>query len=99
MLYVMTAKFRDGLTRAERHGALARRAAWSYPAGMRMIAEYWPASEHLTVLSIAEADSYPPLMQVLLEWQDVLEIEFSPAITAEEGLKVGPELMANLTAG
>lgn len=98
MLFVMTAKFRDGLTRAERHGALARRAAWSYPAGMRVVGEYWPASEQVAVLSIAEADSFSPIMQVVLEWQDVLQIEFSPAITAEEGLKVGPQLMGNLTA-
>lgn len=98
MLYVMTAKFREGLSRAERHGALARRAAWSYPAGVRVIAEYWPASEALSVLSIAEADTFAPLMEILFEWQDVLQIDFTPAITAEEGLKVGPEVMSHVTA-
>lgn len=74
------------------------RAAWSYPAGVRVIAEYWPASDKLSVLSIAEADNFAPLMEILLEWQDVLQIEFTPAITADEGLKVGPEVMSHVMA-
>jgi hypothetical protein len=98
MLYVMTARFREGLTRAERQGALARRASWSYPGGVTAIGEYWPASDRLSVLAIVETDMFGSLFEVVLEWQDVLQIEFMPAITAEDGLKIGPELMSRVSS-
>lgn len=93
MLYVMTGQWQPGLTREQRDGALIRRAQWTYPGGARVVGEYWPASETLAIVSVFEADDFAPLMEISLTWGDVFQIEVTPAITAEDGLRVGPEAM------
>jgi hypothetical protein len=89
--YVSFLKFRPSLSAAERDGALMRRASWQYPAGMRVIAEYWPSSADVQVVSIFSVEEYGPVMELLLEWGDVFEIAVYPAVSAEDGLKIGPE--------
>jgi hypothetical protein len=89
--YVAFLKFRPSLSAAERDGALMRRASWQYPAGTRVIAEYWPAAGDIQVVSIFSVDEYRPVMELLLEWGDVFEIAVHPAVSAEEGLKVGAD--------
>lgn len=43
MDYVMLLRWKQGLTRDQRDGALMNRAGWNYPSGVKLIAEYWPA--------------------------------------------------------
>ena len=47
---------------------------------------------------IAEADDFAPLMELNMTWADVFEITTHPAVSAEEGLKIGPEVMARARA-
>jgi hypothetical protein len=42
--YVAFLSFRPSVATTERDAALARRASWQYPAGIKLIAEYWPSS-------------------------------------------------------
>ena len=51
MDYVMLLRWKQGLTRDERDGALMNRAGWNYPSGVKVIAEYWPAAEDPAVVS------------------------------------------------
>ena len=44
MEFVALLKFRPSVPAAERDAALMRRAAWQYPDGLKVIAEYWPLS-------------------------------------------------------
>ena len=52
MDFVALLKFRSSLTAAERDAALARRATWKYPEDIRVIAEYWPLSSAVQVVTI-----------------------------------------------
>ena len=42
MEFVALLKFRPSVPAAERDAALMRRAAWQYPDGLKVVAEYWP---------------------------------------------------------
>ena len=93
MLYVMTLSWKSGLTREQMDGALIRRSQWQYPEGIKSIGEYWTSSPSQTVVSIFEADSYEPIMEVGLVWGDVYDIITVPATTPEEGLQMGQRIM------
>ena len=96
MDYVALLKFRPSVPAAERDGALMRRAAWQYPKGIRVIAEYWPIASAVQVVSIFSADTFEPVLELELEWSDVFDIDVHPAVTADEGLRIGSELIGRL---
>lgn len=96
MDYVALLKFRSSVPVAERDAALMRRASWQYPKGIRPIAEYWPVSSAYQVVSIFSADSFEPVMEMELEWSDVCDIDIHPAVAADEGLRIGPDVVGRL---
>ena len=96
MDYVAILKFRSSVPAAERDGALMRRAAWQYPKGIRVIAEYWPIASAVQVVSIFSADTFEPVLELELEWSDVFDIDVHPAVTADEGLRIGSEVIGRL---
>ena len=97
MDYVALLRFRASVPGAERDGALMRRAAWKYPDGIRVIAEYWPTSADVQVVSIFSADTIDSLMELEFEWNDVFDIDIHPAVSADEGLRIGPEVFGRLS--
>jgi len=96
MDFVALLKFRSALSAAEADAALGRRAAWKYPEGIQVIAEYWPLSSAVQVASILAAESIEKIMELVFEWQDVFDIDVYPAVSADEGLRIGPEVFARL---
>ena len=64
MDYVMLLRWKQGLTREQRDGALMNRAGWKYPAGAEVVAEYWPAAEDPAVVSIFRTDDYGVMMEI-----------------------------------
>jgi hypothetical protein len=96
MDYVGHLTFRQAVTAADRDAALMRRAAWEYPAGIRVIAEYWPMADDIQVITIFSADEIAPIWELVSEWDDVFDIDISPAVSAEEGLRIGPEVFGRL---
>ena len=96
MDFVALLKFRSSLSAAEMDAALARRATWKYPKDIRVIAEYWPLSSAVQVVTIVTTDSIEKMMEIVFEWDDVFEIDIHPAVSAEEGLRIGPEVFARL---
>ena len=96
MDFVVLLKFRSSLSAADMDGALMRRAAWKYPDDVRVIAEYWPLSSAVQVVSIVAAESIEKMMELVFEWDDVFDIDIHPAVSAEEGLRIGPEVFARL---
>jgi hypothetical protein len=94
MLFVMTLRWQPGLSREQRDGALSRRAQWDYPHGVELHGEYWPSSESVAVVSIFATDDHAALMEIGFTWGDMFQIEISPAVSAEDGLKMGPDAMA-----
>jgi hypothetical protein len=96
MDYVATLRFRSTTTGAERDAALMRRSGWQYPAGVKVISEYWPFAAEMTVVSIFSTDDIAAIMEFELEWSDVFDIDVYPAVSADEGLKIGPEAFGRL---
>ena len=96
MEFVALLKFRPSVPAAERDAALMRRTGWQYPEGVKVIAEYWPMSGEYQVVSIFSAETIAPLMELEFEWNDVFDLSVSPALSAEEGLRVGPEVFGRL---
>jgi len=93
MDYVMLLRWKQGLTRDQRDGALMHRAGWNYPSAVKLTAEYWPAAEDPAVVSIFQTDDFGALMEITLTWGDTFDITIFPAISAEDGLQVGPDAM------
>ena len=94
MDYVMLLRWKQGLTRDQRDAALMHRAGWNYPNSVKTVAEYWPAAEDPAVVSIFQTEDYAGLMEISLTWGDTFDITILPAISAEDGLKVGPDAMS-----
>ncbi len=51
----------------------------------------------LQVVTIFSADDIAAVWQLVAEWDDVFEIDISPAISAAEGLKIGPDVFGRLS--
>ena len=96
MEYVALLKFRPSVSAADRDAALMRRAAWQYPEGVKAIAEYWPLAADFQVITVFAADSFAPIMEVEFEWNDVFDISIYPAVSADEGLRIGPDVFGRL---
>jgi hypothetical protein len=96
MEFVALLKFRPSVPAAERDAALMRRAGWQYPDGIKMIAEYWPLSGEYQVVTVFSAESVAPLMEVEFEWDDVFDMTVTPAVSADEGLRIGPEIFGRI---
>jgi hypothetical protein len=95
--FVALLAFRSSTPAQERDAALARRASWQYPANARLIAEYWPLSADVQVVSIFSTDDFAAAMELSLEWNDVFDVAIHPAVSADEGLRVGAEVFGRLT--
>lgn len=96
MLFLFTGTFKTHLTRDQQDAALARRSQWSYPEGTSVRAEYWTVNGQ--VISVYEADSYEAVWTLTAAWQDVFDITVTPAVSAEEGLRIGPKVLASRPA-
>ncbi len=89
MLFIVMGKPRGVGTKE----GVTRRMQWKYPEGIHLVAEYWPQGGEYGVIIIAEADSIAPIMAALVAWEDVFQITVTPAVTAEEGLRLAQQMM------
>jgi hypothetical protein len=96
MDYVVRLTFREAVSGAERDAALMRRAAWEYPAGLTVTAEYWPFAADIQVVVICSTDDIAAIWTLVAEWDDVFDIDVSPAVSAADGLRIGPGVFGGL---
>jgi hypothetical protein len=96
MEFVALLRFRPSVPAAERDAALMRRAGWQFPDGLKVIAEYWPLSGEYQVVTVFSAETVAPIMEVEFEWDDVFDMTVTPAVSAEEGLRIGPEVFGRI---
>jgi hypothetical protein len=96
MEFVALLRFRSSVPAAERDAALMRRAAWQFPDGIKVISEHWPAWGEYQVVTSFSAETFAPIMEVEFEWNDVFDVTVVPAVSAEEGLRIGPEVFGRL---
>ncbi len=95
MLFIVMGKPKATSTGKER---IARRVGWEYPAGMRMVAEYWPMSTEVAVIAVAEADNVASIMRAIVDWDDVFDLTVVPAMTAEQGLQMAQQMQTGSSA-
>jgi hypothetical protein len=88
MLFVSLGNVRAGTDRER----IARRAQWSYPPGMKLIAEYWLQTDNPKIVIVVEADSCAPMMAAISAWDDVFSWTVVPAVTAEQGLEMATQM-------
>jgi len=91
MLFVSILNAKPGSTRRSRS---QRRLDWTYPPGMRVIGEYWLATEHPAVVFISEAETMEPIRETMSAWDDAFDIEVFPAVTADEGMALARRTLA-----
>ena len=48
------------------------------------------------MVSIFSATEFAPVMEFVLEWNDAFDINVHPAVSAEEGLKIGAAALGKL---
>ena len=94
MEYVMLLSWRPGLARDQRDEALINRASWNYPTGAEVIGEFWTAASNPALVVILRTDDYAALLEIGVTWGHVFDITTLPAVSAEEGLKIGPDVLA-----
>jgi hypothetical protein len=94
--YVSLLSFRSSVSAADRDAALMRRAGWQFPEGVKVIAEYWPMAAEVQVVAIFSTDNPAALMELQLEWGDVFDIAIYPALSADDGLKIGADVVGKL---
>lgn len=92
MLFNAVCTVHTHLTKEQRDATLARRAEWQYPAGVKVHSEVWRVTAP-EVITTFECDSYEPIMAIQLAWSDAFQMNVSPVITAEDGLRTGAKLM------
>lgn len=91
MLFVIIGKPKAASTGKER---ISRRLSWDYPAGMRMVAEYWLMTTEAAVIAVTEADNVASIMKAIVDWDDVFDLTVVPAMTAEQGLELAKQMQA-----
>ncbi|GBE21876.1 MAG TPA: DUF3303 domain-containing protein [Actinobacteria bacterium] len=97
MLFAWTGTWRTDLSDEAIRGALARRATWQYPDGVNVIGEWWrPGVADPAIVSVFETDSYAPILEMSLVWGDVLRIHCTPAVTVEDGLVMGAQILQKM---
>jgi hypothetical protein len=89
MLFISLGNVRAG-TDKER---IARRMQWSYPPGLKLVAEYWLMTDKPKLISIAEADDISAILAATSQWDDVFSFRVVPAVTAEQGLALAKKMM------
>jgi len=94
MLYAFVADYLPGTTEPQRDAALARRAQWKFPDGVKPVAEFWSFGNAPMVYSVFEANDVTAIYRLVADWDDVFDIAIVPVITAEQGLKIGPGVLA-----
>ena len=97
MLFVSILTAKAGLSAEQTQEGLPRRLNWTPPAGVKILAEYWLQGTPGRVIVISDADSMAPIFQISLQWGDLFDIEVVPALTAEEGLKLGQQAQQQAT--
>lgn len=99
MLYAAIFKQKESAATAE---LATRRAQWEPGEGVTIHAEYWlqtndPALPAVT--TIFETEDPSKLVELFADWDDAFNITIVPVITAEEGLQMIQQQMAEQQQG
>jgi len=83
MLFVALMRLREG----KMQSAIEQRMQWEFPEGVKRVGEYWLTTNDPKCISIYEADSYEPILQMNTAWDDAFDAQTFSAVTAEQGME------------
>jgi len=92
MLYLLQGTIHKHLDKGGRLGGYRRRAEWNFPAGVKVVGEWWRASAPQVVV-VFEAQQYDPILEITAEWGDFMEIDIAPCTTPDAGLAAARKFM------
>jgi len=90
-LFVTIGKAKAASTTKQR---VARRVNWKYPAGLKVVGEYWLQSNDPTLIAILETQDVGALMSAVADWDDAFDLTVLPAMTADQGLQLAKQMAA-----
>jgi len=93
--------WKPGITHEKVMECLGRRLQYETPEGVHTVFEYWPAGaspDLPAVVGVYEMSDLGPMMETELIWGEYFDIKILPAISAEDGLKMGADIMQHLAA-
>jgi len=88
-LFVTIGKAKAASTTKQR---VARRV--KYPAGLKVVGEYWLQSNDPTLIAILETQDVGALMSAVADWDDAFDLTVLPAMTADQGLQLAKQMAA-----
>jgi hypothetical protein len=80
---------------------LGRRLTYKEPEGADMLFEYWPSGlgdNTPAVVAGYEMSDFAPIMELELFWGEYFDITMLPAVSAEDGIKLGADAMQHIAA-
>ena len=90
-MFVTIGKAKAASTTKQR---VARRVNWKYPAGLKVVGEYWLQSNDPTLIAILETQDVGALMSAVADWDDAFDLTVLPAMTADQGLQLAKQMAA-----
>ena len=99
MLLMELNYWREGLTHEKMMECIGKRTEYTYPEGIKPIAEYWPAGvghDYPAVVSIFEATDFAPFLAMEMLWSEYFEMKWFPVVDADDGVKFVAQAMKEL---
>jgi hypothetical protein len=93
--------WKPGLPHEKMLECLGRRFEYEEPEGANMLFEYWPSwlgDKTPAVVAGYDMTDLGPMMAIELFWGEYFDITMLPAISADDGVKMGADIMQHITA-
>lgn len=93
--------WKPGITHEKVLECLAKRFQYEEPEGANMLFEYWPGGvgdRTPAVVAGYEMTDLGPMMAIQLFWGEYFDISMLPAISAEDGIKMGADIIQHMAA-
>lgn len=94
MLFVATFTYKTGLPAEKMREALPRRAAYQPPPTLTILGEWvllgeGPGQPH--IVAVGETENVAAISQMVGAWNDLFDINVTPAMTPQQLLQLGQE--------
>ncbi len=93
--------WRPGIPHEKALEALTKRAQYGLPEGVSTVFEYWPAGaspDIPAVVGVYEMSDFAPMLETELVWGEYFQMKLLPAVSAEDGMKLGADVMQHIGA-
>jgi hypothetical protein len=93
--------WKTGITHEKILECLGKRFSYEEPEGANLLFEYWPSGvgdRTPAVVAGYEMTDFAPMMEIELVWGEYFDITMLPAVSAEDGIKMGGDVIQHIAA-